>query len=98
MVKCVVKTSGLPQERGGPFPEMGVFAPPSPFFKNVECVRETEILVEQQSRQGVLVCDHAGLPQGLLEIQDTHRPRALQKGYAWEQRTTLGAVRVLILE
>ena len=25
-----------------------VFAPPSPFFKNVQCVRETEILVEQQ--------------------------------------------------
>jgi len=28
-------------------PEMGVFAPPSPFFKNVSCVRETDILVEQ---------------------------------------------------
>ena len=25
------------------------------------CVRETEILVEQQPPQGVLVCDHAGL-------------------------------------
>ena len=42
------------------FPEMGVFAPPSPFYKNVKCVRETEILVEQQTPQGVLVCDHAG--------------------------------------
>ena len=28
--------------------------------KNVWCVRETEILVEQQPPQGVLVCDHAG--------------------------------------
>jgi len=33
----------------------------SPFFKNVQCVKETEILVEQQPPQGVLVCDHAGL-------------------------------------
>ena len=31
------------------------------FFKNVQCVRETEILVEQQPPQGVFVCDHAGL-------------------------------------
>ena len=37
------------------------FAPPSPFFKNVLCVRETEILAEQQPPQGVSVCDHAGL-------------------------------------
>ena len=29
--------------------------------QNVECVRETEILVEQQPPQGVFVCDHAGL-------------------------------------
>ena len=34
---------------------------PSPFFKHVQCVRETEILVEQQPPQGVLVWDHAGL-------------------------------------
>jgi len=34
---------------------------PTPFFKNVKCVRETEILVEQQPPQGVVVCDHAGL-------------------------------------
>ena len=40
---------------------MGVFAPPSPYFKNVSCVREIEILVEQQPPQGVLECDHAGL-------------------------------------
>ena len=36
--------------------------------------------------------------QGLLEIKDTHRPRDLQEGYAWEHRTTLGAVRVLTFE
>jgi len=42
-------------------PEMGVFSPPYPFFKNVKGVRKTEILVEQQPPQGVLVCDHAGL-------------------------------------
>ena len=29
-------------------------------IKNVWCVRETEILVEQQTPQGVFVCDHAG--------------------------------------
>ena len=33
----------------------------SPFFENVQCVRETEILVEQQPPQGVFVCGHAGL-------------------------------------
>ena len=43
------------------FPEMGVFAPPSSFFKKVKCVRESEILVEQSPPQGVLVCGHAGL-------------------------------------
>ena len=30
-------------------------------MKNVQCVRETEILGEQQPPQGFLVCDHAGL-------------------------------------
>ena len=43
------------------FSEMGLFAPPSLFCKTVCCVRETEILVERQSPQGVFVCDHAGL-------------------------------------
>ena len=38
--------SGDLQERGCPFPGMGVFAPPSPSFQNVWCVRGTEILVE----------------------------------------------------
>ena len=32
----------------------------SPIFKNVKCVKETEILVEEQTPQGVFVCDHAG--------------------------------------
>ena len=41
-------------------PEMGVFAPPSPFCKNVKCQRETEILVEQQPPEGAFVYDHAG--------------------------------------
>ena len=30
-------------------------------FKKVYCVRETEILEEQQPPQGVFICDHAGL-------------------------------------
>ena len=30
-------------------------------FENVLCVRETEILVEQQTLEGVFICDHAGL-------------------------------------
>ena len=30
-------------------------------LQNVQCVRETEILVEQQPPQEVLVCDRAGL-------------------------------------
>jgi len=34
--------------KSGGSEEPQVFAPPSPFFKNVECVRETEILAEQQ--------------------------------------------------
>ena len=29
--------------------------------KNVQCVRQSEILVEQQPPQRVFVCDHAGL-------------------------------------
>ena len=33
----------------------------SPFFENVQCVRETEILVEQEKTEGVFVYDHAGL-------------------------------------
>ena len=41
-------------------PAHGLFAPPSPFFKNI-CARETEILEEQQPPQVVFVCDHAGL-------------------------------------
>jgi len=32
----------------------------TPFFKNVQRVRETEIQVEQQPPQGVFICDHAG--------------------------------------
>jgi len=47
---------------------MGVFAPPSPFFKNVQCVSETEILVEQQPPQGVFACDHAGLVINKLSL------------------------------
>ena len=31
------------------------------WLKNMKCVRQTEILVEQQPPQGVFVCDHAGL-------------------------------------
>ena len=34
---------------------------PSPFFKNVQFVKETEIREEQQPPQEVLVCGHAGL-------------------------------------
>jgi len=65
----------------GSFPEMGVFAPPSSFFKKVECVRETDILLDQQPLQGVFVCDHAGLvinklyppASGSLRLEDqTH--------------------------
>jgi len=41
--------------------EMGVLAPPSSFFLNVQCVRETEFLVKQQFPKGVFICDHAGL-------------------------------------
>ena len=37
-----------------------MFPPPSPFFKNVHYVRETEILVEQQPPKVVFICDNAG--------------------------------------
>ena len=37
-----------------------VFAPPSPFFKNVSCLRATKILAEQPP-QGVFIRDDAGL-------------------------------------
>ena len=56
------------------FPAMGVFALPSPFFRNVQCVRETEVPVEQQPPQGVLVYDHAGL--GINKFSSlTEQPR-----------------------
>ena len=38
----IVKTWVSPRNGAALFPEMGVFAPPSPFFKNVKCERETE--------------------------------------------------------
>ena len=31
------------------------------FFTNVQCARETEILVGQELPKGVFICDHAGL-------------------------------------
>ena len=62
---------------------MGVFAPPSPLCKNVSCVRETEILVEQQPPQGVFVCDHAGLVMNKFSLQDD------------EERAAAAAVRLL---
>ena len=52
------KSSVRPQ-----FDPLGHLAPPSPFFENVQCVSETEILGEKKKTQGVLVCDHAGLTQ-----------------------------------
>ena len=50
----VVKNWGSSRNEAALSLEKGVFAPPSPVFKNVQCVRETQILVEQQVR------DHAG--------------------------------------
>ena len=41
---CFVKFRGFRRIGTALFPEMGVRAPPSPFFKNVQCVRDTEIL------------------------------------------------------
>ena len=35
---------GVPQERGCPLPENGVFAPPSPSYNIVQGVRELHIL------------------------------------------------------
>ena len=62
MISPQVLDIGSPIRNGSAlFPEMGVFAPPSPLSKNVLGERETDILVEQQPPQGVLVCDHAGL-------------------------------------
>ena len=45
-------------------------------IKNVQCVRETEILVEQQPPQGVLVCDHAGL---VINTFSTNRHRGTKR-------------------
>jgi len=43
----VAKNWGSRRNGAATFPETGVFAPPSPFFKNVYCEREIEILIEQ---------------------------------------------------
>ena len=39
-------------------------------FKIVKCVRETEILEEQQHPQGVFACDHAGCGINQLDPRD----------------------------
>ena len=52
-----------------------MFAPPSPFFENVYCGRESEILEEEQPPQGVLVCDHAGLVINKFSLKRRHPPR-----------------------
>ena len=48
---------------------MGVFAPPSPFCEHLECVKEAEILVQQQTPQGVFDCDHAGLVMNKFSLR-----------------------------
>ena len=60
---------------------------PSPFFKNVWCEREPEILVEQQPPQGVFVCDHAGRVISKLSCANSEEvcnstPVPTQKGFA----------------
>ena len=57
--------------RGKAFPPEERTLPP--FFKNVECVRETEILVEQQPPQGVFICDHAGLVINKISLHSRSR-------------------------
>ena len=57
----VVKNRGSRRNGAALSPETGVFAPPSPFFNNVKCVRETQILLAQVPPQGVLECGRAGL-------------------------------------
>ena len=61
---------GVSDEQGTPVRKVGGSAGgdggvserrPAAFFKNVQRVRETDILVEQQPPQGVIVCHHAGL-------------------------------------
>ena len=38
----------------------------------MKCLRETEILVEQQPPQGVFVCDHAGLVINKFSLNQVH--------------------------
>jgi len=51
---------------GSQLSDLGFFTHCSP---QRTCVRETEILVEQQPPQGVFVCDHAGLVINEFSIQ-----------------------------
>ena len=73
----VVKNRGPRRNGAALLPKMGVFAPPSPFFKKVYCVRETEILLEHLPPQGMLVCDHAGL---VINKFSQKNPRFLESG------------------
>ena len=57
-------------------PKGGLFL--SPFFENVLFVRETEILVEQQTPQGVLFCVHAGLVINQLFLFQVELPAELK--------------------
>jgi len=50
---------------------MPVFAPPSPFYNNGQCVRELQALVAPKPPQGVLVRGQAGLVISKL-CQGTH--------------------------
>ena len=58
---CVAKIWGSRRNGAATFPEMGVFAPPSSFYKNGRCVRELQALVAPKPPQEVLVRVQAGL-------------------------------------
>ena len=49
-------------------------------------MRETEILVEQQPPQGVLVCDHAGFVIKIVQIDRDARYRVQQRAGAEAQK------------
>jgi hypothetical protein len=73
-------------------------------FSTARCVRETEILVEQQPPQGFLVCDHAGLVINKFSLRRRRRRRSrgfrtamerrcVERARRWRRRCFGGAAR-----
>ena len=68
----VAKKWGSRRNGAATFPEMGVFAPPSPFYNTGRCVRRIQAPVAPNPPQGVLMRGQAGLVMNTLSFGTSH--------------------------